>query len=250
MSRPHTHLLRLRIAQAALCVGLVSAAALAASGFGHRWGLWTYQTGFAMLRGVVYAGFVGAALALLGVALAVTRRRWTAVVVAVAALVINAVVIVVPWSFGRTAAAVPPIHDITTDTAAPPPFVALRDARAAAPNGVDYGGAAVAAQQARAYADIVSLRVAAPPERVFAAAEAAARQMGWRVAAAVPGEGRLEATATTPWFGFKDDVVVRVAGDGRGTKVDVRSASRVGRSDLGVNARRIRAFLDRLRSLQ
>jgi uncharacterized protein (DUF1499 family) len=250
MDRSPTHRVRLRIAQVALVVGLVAAAALAASGFGHRFGLWTYQTGFAILRAVAYAGFLGVALALLGVALALARRRWTATLIAVAALVINAVVVIVPWSFARTAAAVPPIHDITTDTAAPPPFVALRDARTAAPNGANYGGPSVAAQQARAYADIATLRVTSPPERVFAAAEATARQMGWRVVAAVPGEGRLEATATTPWFGFEDDVVVRVAPDGRGTKVDVRSASRVGRSDLGVNARRIRAFLDRLRSLQ
>ena len=65
--------------------------------------------------------------------------------------------------------------------------------------------------------------------------------------AAVPAEGRLEATARTRWFGFRDDVVVRVAADGTGTRVDVRSVSRVGRSDLGTNARRIRGFLEKLR---
>jgi uncharacterized protein (DUF1499 family) len=62
-----------------------------------------------------------------------------------------------------------------------------------------------------------------------------------------PAEGRLEATDTTFWFGFKDDVVVRVRPDGTGSRVDVRSLSRVGRSDLGMNARRIRRFLERLR---
>ena len=66
--------------------------------------------------------------------------------------------------------------------------------------------------------------------------------------AAVPAEGRLEATARTRWFGFRDDVVVRVRPDGAGSRVDVRSVSRVGRSDLGTNARRIRGFMDALRS--
>ena len=62
----------------------------------------------------------------------------------------------------------------------------------------------------------------------------------------MPAEGRLEATETTRWFGFKDDVVVRVSPTSDGSRVDVRSVSRVGQSDLGVNARRIRAFLDPL----
>jgi len=66
--------------------------------------------------------------------------------------------------------------------------------------------------------------------------------------AAVPGEGRLEATATTAWFGFKDDVVVRIRAEGSGSRVDVRSLSRIGVSDLGTNAARVRAFLGRLRA--
>jgi uncharacterized protein (DUF1499 family) len=64
--------------------------------------------------------------------------------------------------------------------------------------------------------------------------------------AADSSAGRIEATATTPWFGFKDDVVIRVAPDPAGSRVDVRSVSRVGQSDVGTNARRIRAYLARL----
>ena len=86
-----------------------------------------------------------------------------------------------------------------------------------------------------------------PPDRAFARAEAAARSLGWDIAAAVPAEGRIEATATTRWFGFKDDVVIRIAAAPGGSRVDVRSVSRVGKSDLGANARRIRAFLAALR---
>ena len=86
----------------------------------------------------------------------------------------------------------------------------------------------------------------APPDRVLTTAEALARRLGWEIVAVVPAEGRLEATATTPWFGFKDDVVVRVTPAATGSRVDMRSKSRVGRSDLGVNAKRIRAFLAEL----
>jgi uncharacterized protein (DUF1499 family) len=88
----------------------------------------------------------------------------------------------------------------------------------------------------------------AAPDRVFDRALSVARKLGWVVVAAVPAEGRIEATDTTRWFGFKDDVVVRVAPAAGGSRVDVRSVSRVGRSDLGTNARRIRAFLRELRA--
>ncbi|MEX2147452.1 MAG: DUF1499 domain-containing protein, partial [Candidatus Rokuibacteriota bacterium] len=222
-------------------------AALALSGFGYRWGMWGLSTAFTIFRAVVFVGGAAAVLAVVGLVMALVRRRWAMAVVAAAAVVSGAVTVAVPLEFRRSAAAVPPIHDISTDTAHPPLFVALRQARASAPNGADYAGPAVAAQQARAYADLAPLRFAAAPDRVFGAVVAAARESGWEVVAAVPAEGRLEATATTPWFGFKDDVVVRVVADGGGTKVDVRSASRVGRSDLGVNARRIRAFGEALR---
>jgi len=87
------------------------------------------------------------------------------------------------------------------------------------------------------------VRLSAPPDRAFGQVEAAARGLGWEIAAAVPGEGRLEATDTTRWFGFKDDIVVRVTPALDGGRVDARSVSRVGRSDLGANAERIRAFL-------
>ncbi len=81
---------------------------------------------------------------------------------------------------------------------------------------------------------------------MFEAALAAAEAMGWEIVAAEPGSGRIEAVATTTWFGFKDDVVIRVSDAPGRTKVDVRSVSRVGRSDVGANAERIRAFQERL----
>lgn len=150
----------------------------------------------------------------------------------------------------RKAAGAPPIHDITTDTADPPKFVAVLPLRAKAANPPEYPGEEFARQQRTAFPDLTTIFVRAPAEQVFGRAEAAARALGWDIVADVPGEGRIEATDTTKWFGFKDDVVIRIAPaidqPGSETRVDVRSKSRVGRGDAGVNARRIRAFRDQL----
>ena len=74
-----------------------------------------------------------------------------------------------------------------------------------------------------------------------------ARDLGWEIVAAVPNEGRIEATDTTSWFGFKDDIVVRVTPTASGSRIDVRSLSRLGKGDLGKNAARVRAYLQRIR---
>jgi uncharacterized protein (DUF1499 family) len=74
----------------------------------------------------------------------------------------------------------------------------------------------------------------------------AARDMGWEIVDADPVEGRIEATDRTLWFGFADDVVIRLATTDSGTRLDVRSKSRIGGSDVGANARRIRRYLARL----
>jgi uncharacterized protein (DUF1499 family) len=148
----------------------------------------------------------------------------------------------------RTARTVPPIHDITTDTADPPRFVAVVPLRKDALNPIEYGGPEIAAQQQRAYPDLHPVTLPDPPARAFEHALAAARAQGWEIVEAAPAEGRIEATDTTRWFGFKDDVVVRVRMAENGSRLDVRSLSRVGRSDLGKNAARIRAFLRALGS--
>ena len=121
--------------------------------------------------------------------------------------------------------------------------------RADAPNPAAYGGPELEAQQASGYPDIHPLVLTATqPGTAFVRARDAAREAGRTIVAADSAAGRVEATATTGWFGFKDDVVVRIRPEGQGSRVDVRSVSRVGTSDVGTNARRIRAYLDRLRS--
>jgi uncharacterized protein (DUF1499 family) len=103
-----------------------------------------------------------------------------------------------------------------------------------------------AAQQRAAYPEVKPLIVASPPERVYPKMLAAAEAMGWAIVSSDPAAGRIEATATVPWWGFKDDIVVVMSPDGSGTRVDVRSKSRVGKSDLGVNAARIQEYLGKI----
>ena len=118
----------------------------------------------------------------------------------------------------------------------PPPFVSLMEARKQAPNGFAYGGPAIAAEQQKGYPDLKPLVVKQPPKEVVQRAIDAARAMGWEIVASDAAAGRIEATDTTAWFGFKDDIVVRIRPEGEGSRVDVRSVSRVGLSDLGANA--------------
>ncbi len=141
----------------------------------------------------------------------------------------------------------PLIHDITTDVDHPPQFVALLAARGDAPNPPEYDGPETAARQQKAYPDLKPLYLNAATTVVFPAARRSAEAMGWQIVAAVEAEGRIEAVATTRLFRFKDDVVVRVRSEGEGSRVDVRSKSRVGKSDLGANAKRILLYLDELR---
>ncbi len=140
----------------------------------------------------------------------------------------------------------PMIHDVTTDTVNPPVFVDLLPLRAAAPNPPEYAGPEAARLQLEAYPEITTLALGISPAVALERAERAAGDLGWEIVTVAPGEGRLEAVATTAWFGFKDDVVVRITPDGAGALVDVRSKSRVGLSDVGTNARRIRHFLARM----
>ena len=229
-----------------LAFAVLSAFTAALSGLGYQQGLWGLGTSFVVLRWAVY-GAIGAAVlsAIGGIAgLAVRRRRtglWglLGVVLAVPAFT-------VPMGYLRVARAVPAIHDITTDTADPPVFVAIVPLRADAPNSAEYAGEEIAAQQSDAYPDIATASYDLEPGRVFEAALAAAEGMGWTIVDVSSSEGRIEATDTTFWFGFVDDVVIRVAAGVSGSQVDVRSLSRVGQSDVGKNAARIRSYLARL----
>jgi Protein of unknown function (DUF1499) len=164
----------------------------------------------------------------------------------VVGLLLAGVTVGLPYRFSQIAKRVPPIHDITTDMTDPPAFVAVLPLRASATNSAVYAGDSIAALQRAAYPDVQPLVLPVPPLAAFERAVAAANAMGWEIVAGDSPSGRLEATATTTWFGFKDDVVVRIRAEGGGSRIDVRSVSRVGRSDVGANAARITRYLREL----
>ena len=228
----------------AIAVAAVAILLLIAAGPGTRMGLWHFRTGLGMVRWAAYVGVAGAVLAL--VAMAVTRARGAGLAALVVAFVLACTAAVLPWRWSQQAKRVPPIHDITTDTQDPPAFVAVLPLRASAANPATYGGDSVAALQRQGYPDIQPLQLDVSFPTAFARALATARAMGWDIVAADSAAGRIEATSTTRWFGFKDDVVIRVRPLGTGSRIDVRSVSRVGRSDVGTNAARVRAYLARL----
>lgn len=145
----------------------------------------------------------------------------------------------------------PRIADVSTDTTAPPAMVTLARQRGGMANSVVYPGAVNATAQREAYPDIQPLVLARPADEVFDLAGDAVRRLKWRIEAeeAPAGRGKpgyIEAVDRTLILGFPDDVVIRIDGDQRQTRIDVRSASRYGRFDFGRNAARIREFYQEL----
>ena len=231
----------MKINRLPLLLALAAVVMLAISGLGVRFELWPFRSGFQVLRWAAYGGLAAAAIGLLALAIPKLRAGTAGSLVFSIALGLGTAYL--PWHWSQQAKTVPPIHDISTDLTDPPAFVAILPLRADAPNPATYGGAEVAVAQRVSYPDIQPLQLAVPAEGAFSRALAAGDVMGWKLVATDAATGRIEATATTLWFGFKDDVVVRIRPTATGSVVDVRSVSRVGKSDVGTNAKRIRAYL-------
>lgn len=226
-------------------VAVLSLLALYLSGLGYRSGTLELGQAFTLMRWSAIAGVSGAILI---VAYLVWRRPGgVRLLVLLVAAIMGLTAFYMPYRQSQIAQSVPPIHDITTDTTNPPVFVDVVPLRENAPNPPAYPGEETARQQQEAYPDLMTLSYQADYERVFEAVNAVVEEMGWEPVAIAEEEGRIEATATTRWFGFRDDVVIRVEdASSRGVQVDIRSKSRVGRSDVGANAARIRDFTERL----
>ena len=223
---------------------VVAGVMMAAAGPAYKAELIGLGTSFTWLRQGAQLAMGAGALGLITLVLAGVLRRWRPALVG--ALVSLAVVAVValPMQMKQRAQSVPPIHDITTDMENPPVFTLLASAREEAPNAVDYPGAETARQQQMAYPYLKPITLNMPMPRAMDAAKATVQARGWEIAGSTGNT--LEATATTRWFGFKDDVAIRMTETPNGVQVDMRSASRVGKSDLGINAERIQDFLEDL----
>jgi uncharacterized protein (DUF1499 family) len=232
----------------ALLLAIAAAALLALGPLGWRVGWWHFRFAFfSLMPWAAYCGW--AAMAIAVVALLFGRRSIAGrqIAIGVIAFLIGAAIAYVPWQYSEMRGMVP--NDITTDLQNPPPYVvvlALRKA-ANAPNTGEYKGAKTAEQQQRSYPDIAPAMLALPPAEAFVRALETARQMGWTIVETDPGAGRIEASDRTRWFGFTDDIVVRVAEADAGSRIDVRSSSRIGTGDFGTNAARVRRYIAALR---
>ncbi|RMF09225.1 MAG: DUF1499 domain-containing protein [Alphaproteobacteria bacterium] len=231
----------------ALVAGLVAMVVILA-GPAHGFGLVDHRVAINALIFGAFASLAAAVLAAFGLYFARPARGKKGMLVAGGALGVSLTITITLFTMGSNASRVPAIHDITTDIVDPPAFEAVIELRAPGDNDPAYAGIdAVGRYQVDAYPDLQTLYLMEPLAAVFDRAERAARAMGWKIVAVDRERGRIEAVATTFWFGFKDDVVIRVEpAEGGATALDVRSASRVGVSDLGTNAARIRAFLEKM----
>ena len=242
---PTRRILRAGLALLALLLAIAAVVLLALGPLGWRAGWWHYRVGFQQLMPwAAYCGLAAVGIAVL--ALLVGGRRNTASNIAVGAIafLVGAIIAYIPWSYDQMRGKYPSINDITTDWQNPPQFQAVVPLRAAeGGNPATYGGDKTSEQQRRAYPDIAPLTLALDPPAAFARAQDAARKLGWTIVASDAGAGRIEASERSRWFGFTDDVVIRIAPEGGGSRIDVRSASRWGRGDFGVNAARVRTYL-------
>ena len=228
----------------AVLVAIAGAMCAATMLLGGRLGLWEPITGFGLYRtffnplGMIIAGVGLAALVIHLIRKEKSKAMFSGTVM------IFGVVCLVPLitsTLNPTPRAAP-IHNISTDTVNPPAFLALDENRPGARNPLAYGGPELAAAQAAAYPDIAPLETDMPAVAAFEHALDIAQKMGWEIVASDSDTLRFEATARTSVFYFADDVVLVVTPQDDGSRVDMRSVSRVGRSDQGVNAARIRAF--------
>jgi len=264
--------MKLLLARASMVLSLLLPVYFLVAALGVKFGLWPWQVG--LMKLIVQFGLplIGIALLLGLVALVVTliRKPRTGWAMALVGLLIPVLALGYLISVRAKSADIPPIHDIATDITDPPMFsdklMAVRQSADSNPvNAMTAPMGSLKAYQAPAFSGMAAktlgqvghesypavrtLTVAATPSSVATAVEAEAKAQGWTVTTNEPANGVVEATAETFWFGFKDDVAVRIRPSATGgSLVDVRSTSRVGLSDLGANAARIQAFLTGLKA--
>lgn len=228
----------------ALGLAALSIAVLGAAGPLYRIGV-SLASSYEIMRWAEYIGLAASLLAAGATIYSYRVRKWGATLISALALVIGLVSVAIPLAWQQRAQRLPSIHDITTDLENPPAFQAVLSKRVGAANRLDRTPQ-LSLLQREGYPDLAPITLPTPPATTFDRALAVAQSQGWEIVTADKSTGRIEATDTTRWFGFTDDIVVRLTPWGAGTRVDVRSASRAGAGDLGRNARRIREFLDDL----
>ena len=232
-----------------ILVSLVSLSAfllVALPGPLYKYGVVDLGTAFTGFKFGVFAGIATLILLVLQI---LFKRKTVTLGSTIMALLLSTIAIAIPLSMLNKGKSVPPIHDISTDLVNPPEFVAIAPLRADAPNPVEYAGVEVATQQRAAYPELQTLNYTQSKSELVEATKQVIDHLGWQLVNIDADQGIVEATDRTMWFGFKDDVIVRITDNGSKRLVDIRSKSRVGGSDLGKNAERIHKFIEELEGI-
>ncbi len=267
------------LAKGALGLSLFTVLWFVVAALGTKFGLWSWQFGLGKMTlgwgpNLVFLTLGVSVIALIISLIKAPRKR--AFILALAALLIAGLNLGRVGAFGGQALRLPPIHDVQTDWANPVrPSEALLAARAETPGANPVEDAPVVPDNAAArwpgtpgrlvaelqeeaefvpeeqdspkvapYPKLDTYVAPMPPAQAYEAVLGVVEDRGWDIVTADATEGRIEATETSFWFGFKDDVMIRILPDESGSRIDVRSVSRVGLSDLGANAKRVRSLLD------
>ena len=232
-----------------LVLGVAAILLLAAGPAGWRAGWWSFRLAFTTLMPYAfYCGLAAVVVSLVALVGSIGRRARGSVTGAAIGLVLGAVAAYFPWHASEMRGVYPSMHDIATDAADPPSFAfaaAMREAEHGA--GVAYPADAAAMQQ-KYYPGIEPALLDLPPAQAFDRALAVVKAKGWTIVQSDPQTGIIDAYDKSFWFGFTDDVAIRVTATDKGSRVDIRSGSRQGRGDFGVNAARVRGFLAALKA--
>lgn len=234
-----------RIGTLLLILAMLAVLAVAVMMLGARFDLWQPIVGFRLIRTYMNTiAFVVIGLGLLGFIYQLFTKNGAGAFKTFLATLIG-VALLGPMIYAKVQPPVkyPPIHDITTNTIDPPKFLILDETRIGAKNSLIYKGAEVAAQQTKAFPDILPIQSNKSTADAFADALRVGQAMGWEIIAEDPEMLRFEAIARTKVYQFADDVVVVVTEQDSGSRIDIRSVSRIGRGDRGANAMRIREFI-------
>jgi len=253
------HKLRKLVIRIAMGLAILGPLIFALAGFGYRMGLFDLGLSLGTLSRKIgpLVLLIGLLTGIAGLVMAFVMKPRKGLVLAAIATIIPLAGLISLNGMKNKVSKLPYIHDITTDTQDPPVFtdviVKLRDT-AKASNTLDYVGkkdpkdVLVSVQQTKAYPDIRPVLRSEAPEIVYGEALSLIKQQGWAIHTEDPEAGLIEATDTTFWYGFKDDIIVRIrAAEGGGTIVDMRSVSRVGMSDIGANAERLSVLINGLK---
>ncbi len=250
MAEVHRVSRRSTLASISLLLSVLVAALAAGSGFGTRLGWWNYRVGLNLLTwaviGACLTGISSLVSSLITLPFLSETRGFS---LSVLGLVISAIVIAIPVQWRLRAGTVPSIHDISTDLKNPPRFRVIQNFRDDQNNDLRRTNEDLASMQRKAYPKLDSFSVERSKTYCMKRALKIARNLNWTLRSINWETGHVEATDRTFWFGFKDDIVVRINSlrDGQ-CKIDVRSVSRHGKSDLGTNARRIKNYLGQIKT--